>query len=50
MIRKLPSGPLKTLHARPVGVCVAFPTAPATGNAVWSRRVALICDVEMAAA
>ena len=29
---------------------VAFTTAPATGNAVWSRRVALIWDVEMACA
>jgi hypothetical protein len=32
------------------GVSVAFTTAPATGNAVWSRRVALISDAEMACA
>ena len=50
MITKLPSGPLKTLRARPVAVCVAFTAAPATGNAVWSRTVPLICDVEMACA
>ena len=50
VITKLPSGPLKTLRAGPVAVYLAFTPAPATGNAVWSPTVPLICDVEMACA